>query len=105
MGFTDEENDHIEDIASSNKENVNENDYAPPEIQREAEILHDAAHLAAQKKYLRKLDFSILPAISILYFFEYLDRGNIAVSCSPLCGRTIILICKECKAPRSQYWA
>ncbi|KAH8879519.1 MFS general substrate transporter, partial [Thozetella sp. PMI_491] len=32
----------------------------------------------AQKKYLRKVDFIILPTISLLYFFEYLDRGNIA---------------------------
>ncbi|KAF2756434.1 MFS general substrate transporter [Pseudovirgaria hyperparasitica] len=30
------------------------------------------------KKYMRRLDRIILPAISILYFFEYLDRGNIA---------------------------
>ena len=46
-------------------------------------------HVKAEKRYLRTLDFIILPAISALYFFEYLDRGNIAVSedrlssCSP----------------------
>lgn len=106
MGFTDEENAHVEDIASANKENLNANDYAPPEIQREAEILQDAAHVAAQKKYLRKLDLIILPAISILYFFEYLDRGNIAVSCPWLRGgfREFVLTPIECKDSRPQYW-
>jgi hypothetical protein len=39
--------------------------------------------IAAQKSYLRKLDWMILPMISLLYFFEYLDRGNIAVSWNP----------------------
>ncbi|KAF5855678.1 hypothetical protein ETB97_008613 [Aspergillus alliaceus] len=31
-----------------------------------------------ENRYLRKLDYIILPTISALYFFEYLDRGNIA---------------------------
>ena len=32
-----------------------------------------------EKKYMRKLNWTILPMISALYFFSYLDRGNIAV--------------------------
>lgn len=55
-------------------------DYAPPEIQKEVQHLEEPAWIDAQKTYLRKLDLTILPAISALYFFEYLDRGNIAVN-------------------------
>lgn len=58
-------------------------DYAPAEIQKEVQNLEDPDWIRAQKKYLRKLDFIILPTISSFYFFEYLDRGNIAVSPSP----------------------
>ncbi|KFZ11110.1 hypothetical protein V502_07748 [Pseudogymnoascus sp. VKM F-4520 (FW-2644)] len=53
-------------------------DYAPAEIQKEVQHLEDPDWIRAQKKYLRKLDFIILPTISSFYFFEYLDRGNIA---------------------------
>lgn len=35
-----------------------------------------------EKQYMRRLNYLILPTISALYFFEYLDRGNIAVSFS-----------------------
>lgn len=81
------ENNHIENIASSNDDNAivdsnRDDDYAPPDIQKETQILYDDQYLKAQKRYLRKLDCIILPTISTLYFFEYLDRGNIAVSIS-----------------------
>lgn len=36
-----------------------------------------------EKQYMRRLNYLILPTISALYFFEYLDRGNIAVSPPP----------------------
>ncbi len=35
---------------------------------------------AAERRYMRRLNWIILPTISLLYFFEYLDRGNVAVS-------------------------
>ena len=54
-------------------------DYAPEEIQKEVRNLNDPEWIKAQKRYLWKLDSIILPAISTLYFFEYLDRGNVAV--------------------------
>jgi hypothetical protein len=81
------DNDHIEDIDSSKQRNGNSissgsGDYAPPDIQKETQILQDAEYFKAQKKYLQKLDYIILPTISTLYFFEYLDRGNVAVSTS-----------------------
>lgn len=41
-------------------------------------VRQDEEWIKAQKRYLRKLDGILLPAVSILYFFEYLDRGNIA---------------------------
>ncbi len=53
------------------------------EIQTEAQRLADPEYIAAQHKYLRRLDVIILPTISWLYVFEYLDRGNIAV-CQPV---------------------
>jgi hypothetical protein len=47
--------------------------------EKPARDLEDPEWIAAQKSYFRKLDWIILPMISLLYFFEYLDRGNIAV--------------------------
>ncbi|OAK96736.1 MFS general substrate transporter [Phaeosphaeriaceae sp. SRC1lsM3a] len=41
-------------------------------------MLDDPEWVNKQKRYLRKLDFILMPTISLLYFFEYLDRGNIA---------------------------
>ncbi len=54
-------------------------DYAPDDIQKAARQLEDPEWIKAQRRYLWKLDSIILPAISVLYFFEYLDRGNVAV--------------------------
>lgn len=54
-------------------------DYAPEEVQKEVDRLEDPEWITAQKRYLRKLDLIILPTVSALYFFEYLDRGNVAV--------------------------
>ena len=69
---------HVED--SNSQLDVEATDYAPPEIQKEIRVLTDPEWIKAQKSFLRKLDFIILPTISALYFIEYLDRGNIAVS-------------------------
>lgn len=41
--------------------------------------LHVAGDDKARSRYLWKLDLMILPTISACYFFEYLDRGNVAV--------------------------
>lgn len=46
--------------------------------EKEAPFPDDPEWNTAQKRYLQKLDYIILPTISALYFFEYLDRGNIA---------------------------
>lgn len=54
-------------------------DYAPEEeIQKGIHDEDNPEWIAAQRRYLWKLDCIILPAISLLYFFEYLDRGNVA---------------------------
>ena len=54
--------------------------YADPSIQNQTqEILNSPDSRAIERQYLRKLDLIILPTVSALYFFEYLDRGNIAV--------------------------
>lgn len=59
-------------------------DDAGQEPAKQAMRLDDPDWAAAHKRYLWKLDLTILPMISCLYFFEYLDRGNAAVSCGPL---------------------
>jgi hypothetical protein len=48
-----------------------------------------AEQTAAEKRYLRRLDWIILPAISTLYLFDYLDRQNVAVSASFLSRRRL----------------
>lgn len=48
----------------------------------EAHILDSPEAREAERKYIWKLDLIILPTISALYFFEYIDRGNIAVNSS-----------------------
>ena len=45
----------------------------------EAHILDNPETREAERKYIWKLDLIVLPTISALYFFEYIDRGNIAV--------------------------
>jgi len=45
--------------------------------------LHVTSDEKARSRYLWKLDFLILPTISACYFFEYLDRGNVAVRLIP----------------------
>ena len=78
MGNTDDVS-HVEQ-ARTQHEIEKGDDYAPEEIQKEVRNLDDPEWIKAQRRYLWRLDTIILPAISILYFFEYLDRGNVAVS-------------------------
>lgn len=62
----------------------NRDDYAPDHIQQAVDDLNNATSSKAYKRYMRKLDLIILPAITLLYFLEYLDRGNAAVSMLPI---------------------
>lgn len=57
-------------------------EYAPEGIREQAlGVLNNTPEARARERaYLWKLDCIILPTISALYFFEYIDRGNIAVS-------------------------
>lgn len=57
--------------------------YASVEIQKETNILDTDEARLQERKHKWKLDSIILPTISALYFFEYLDRGNIAVGVLP----------------------
>jgi hypothetical protein len=63
--------------------NEERNGYAPSDIQKEMQLVDDPERIENQKKYLLKLDMILMPTISLLYFFEYLDRGNIAVDSIP----------------------
>ena len=56
--------------------------YADACIQKQTlEILNGSAESRCiEKRYMRRLNMIILPTISALYFFEYLDRGNVGVS-------------------------
>lgn len=82
MGF-DERPTQIERLPEEEKVGIDptqqQDDYAPTDVQKEVRMLDDPEWVNKQKRYLRKLDFILMPTISLLYFFEYLDRGNIAV--------------------------
>ncbi|EXJ70397.1 uncharacterized protein A1O5_06465 [Cladophialophora psammophila CBS 110553] len=52
--------------------------YADTEIQEHQHVLDTEDARDAERKYMKKLNLIVLPTISALYFFEYLDRGNIA---------------------------
>ena len=79
---------HIEQVAVdldtvAEKIDMEAKGYAELEIQKEThEVLDDPDARKYERRYLRKLDMIILPTVSGLYFFEYLDRGNVAVSSS-----------------------
>jgi hypothetical protein len=38
----------------------------------------DEQYDTTEKRLVRKLDFTLLPMVWLLYFFNYLDRNNIA---------------------------
>ena len=56
--------------------------YVDAETQKETSRILDGSEEArkVENQYMRRLNYLILPTISALYFFEYLDRGNVAVS-------------------------
>lgn len=54
----------------SNVEEVETKGTRPP--------VQDEAWLDAEKSLVRKLDFTLVPMIWVLYLFNYLDRNNIA---------------------------
>jgi hypothetical protein len=68
------------DLVESIEATMQKEDRIFEDAQKSADLADDPEWILAQKRYLRKLDLTILPMISTLYFFEYLDRGNIAVS-------------------------
>jgi hypothetical protein len=68
------------DLVESIETTTQKDDRIFEDAQKAADLVDDPEWILAQKRYLRKLDLTILPMISTLYFFEYLDRGNIAVS-------------------------
>jgi hypothetical protein len=70
---------HLETAAVEEQLAVGE-DYAPKAVQDNVDALNHPENAQAAKRYKRKLDMIILPTITLLYFFEYLDRGNAAVS-------------------------
>ena len=44
----------------------------------QASTFASSEYKATERKILRKLDFTLMPTIWLLYFFNYLDRNNIA---------------------------
>ncbi|KAJ5815487.1 hypothetical protein N7474_007264 [Penicillium riverlandense] len=78
MGATDDAQ-HIEQANTQNMTDIEKTDYqVAEETQKEIQNQYDPEWIRAQKRYLWKLDCIILPVVSLLYFFEYLDRGNVA---------------------------
>ena len=76
--------DHIEGDERSRQDSTNDIESkrdAGLSVQEEKdETFMPPISEAIQRKYMRKLDCIVLPTISVLYFFELLGRGNIAVS-------------------------
>lgn len=74
---------HLENI-DSNQINTATIDYVDMETQKQTDWVLNGSEEARkfEKQYMRRLNHLILPTVSALYFFEYLDRGNIAVSTS-----------------------
>ena len=66
-------------------DNIETKGYADAAIQKHNHEIFDGTDEArrTERRYMRRLNIIVLPTISALYFFEYLDRGNVAVrSCS-----------------------
>lgn len=71
--------------ASNDIKDLESQGYAEQDIQVENhQILDDVETRKYERAYMWKLDCIICPTISLLYFFEYLDRGNVAVRNVPL---------------------
>lgn len=64
--------DHIDDaLPSVDKETLTET--------KSDELgMTDEEYNAAEKSLVRKLDFTLVPMVWLLYLFNYLDRNNIA---------------------------
>ncbi|CAL5875309.1 uncharacterized protein PFLUO_LOCUS9614 [Penicillium psychrofluorescens] len=74
MGTT-EDAQHIEQANMQNMADIEKSDdHVVEETQKEIQNQYDPEWIKAQKRYLWKLDCIILPVVSLLYFFEYLDR-------------------------------
>jgi hypothetical protein len=59
--------EHVDEVEPIKKEETNIN-----------LSMTDDEYDATEKKVVRKLDFTLLPMVWLLYFFNYLDRNNIA---------------------------
>lgn len=42
------------------------------------EVFEDESTRKIEKRIVRKLDMTLMPAVWFLYFFNYMDRNNIA---------------------------
>lgn len=73
------ETQHIEQASVQSVADIEKiDDQGPEDIQKKVGIQNDPEWIRIQRRYLWKLDCILLPAVSLLYFFEYLDRGNVA---------------------------
>ena len=72
----------IEDGRPNVLDDIEAKGYADAAIQKQNNQILDGTAEAhrLERKYMRRLDMIILPTISVLYFFKYLGRGNVAVS-------------------------
>ena len=84
---------HLESGAP--REDLETKGYADATIQKQnKEILDGTAEARRiERRYMRRLDITILPAISALYLFEYVDRGNVVVCLLRPMKREILKSC------------
>lgn len=81
---SDVEKNTIEKVETDSNTLTNDPDlevqgYANKElVKRTHSILDDPEMKKLERRFIWKLDLIVLPTVSALYFFAYLDRGNVA---------------------------
>lgn len=63
-------------MAEKTKLSIEMNEYKSS-IDAVDQVIEDADYLRHQKSLVRKLDYTLLPMLWVLYMFNYLDRNNI----------------------------
>ena len=68
-GFTRVENDYIHEKSTV---------MAELEQHEKMEVVDEEGTRRMEKRIVRKLDMTLMPVVWVLYFFNYMDRNNIA---------------------------
>lgn len=71
---------NLEKVKYDMSDHVDESKPDTLEVEKQEHTSHmpDEQWLATEKRLVRKLDFTLVPMLWVLYLFNYLDRNNIA---------------------------